>query len=188
MGSFSIWHWLIVFLFFGLPIWFAVRSAKRTTDPVNGPSSFGGWLLLLAIAEVMGLLKTLASVASSMETYAKYSAVEGGELVAVGEAALSFALVILQVVVIWFMFKKDRMFPRLFFYQWIAIPVAFVLDLALVSSVLGVSVNQLLKAEVVGPSVAAFIVTGLWVWYVSKSVRVRNTFSHQARVQHEIFS
>ncbi|RUV28381.1 DUF2569 family protein, partial [Mesorhizobium sp. M1A.T.Ca.IN.004.03.1.1] len=80
--------------------------------------------------EVMGLLKTLASGASSMETHAKYSAVEGGELVAVGEAALSFALVILQVVVIWFMFKKDRMFPRLFFYQWIAIPVAFVLDLA----------------------------------------------------------
>ncbi|MBP2445844.1 DUF2569 family protein [Rhizobium leguminosarum] len=188
MGSFSIWHWVIVFLFFGVPSWLAVRSAKRTTDPVNGPSGFGGWLLLLAIIEVVGLLGTLAEAANSMGTYARYSSVEGGQLVFVGEAVLSFALVVLQAVVVWFMLKKDRIFPRLFFYQWIAIPVAFLLDVALVSAVLGVGVDQFLTTEVVVPSVAMFIATGLWVWYVSKSVRVRNTFIHQTRVQRERFS
>lgn len=106
----------------------------------------------------------------------------------IGEAALNFALMALQVVVLWFMFKKDRIFPKLFFYQWIAIPVALVLDIAFVSTVLGVGVNQLLTAEIVAPSVFATIVTGLWVWYVSKSVRVRNTFIQQVRTRSEIFS
>ncbi|MBY5442305.1 DUF2569 family protein [Rhizobium leguminosarum] len=188
MGSFSLWHWVIVFLFFGVPIGLAVISARRKADPVNGPSGFGGWLLLLAIAEVLGLLRILAAVANSMKTYAENSSSGGSQLVLGGEAVLNLALVILQVVVVWFMFKKDRLFPRLFFYQWIAIPVAFVLDIALVSAVLGVGVNQLLTAEVVGPSVAAFIATGLWMWYVSKSVRVRNTFIHKARTRSEIFS
>lgn len=188
MGSFSVVHWVIVFLFFGVPIWLAVRSAKRTTDPVNGPSGFGGWLLLLAIAEIIGLLKTLAAVANSMETWAEYSSVDGGKVVIAGEAVITATLVILQVVVVWFMLKKDRLFPTLFFYQWIAIPVAFVLDIALVSAVLGVGVKQLLTAEIVSPSVAAFIVTGLWMWYVSKSVRVRNTFIDKARARSEIFS
>ena len=105
-----------------------------------------------------------------------------------GEAVITATLVILQVVVVWFMLKKDRLFPTLFFYQWIAIPVAFVLDIALVSAVLGVGVKQLLTAEIVSPSVAAFIVTGLWMWYVSKSVRVRNTFIDKARARSEIFS
>ncbi|WP_049735494.1 DUF2569 family protein [Rhizobium ecuadorense] len=188
MGSFSIWHWLIVFLFFGVPIYFAVRSARRTTDPVNGPSGFGGWLLLLAIAEVIGLLKILGAVAKSIENYAEYDGGGGGQLVFIGEAALNFALMAIQVVVIWFMFKKDRIFPKLFFYQWIAIPVALVLDIAFVSTVLGVGVNQLLTAEVVAPSVFSIIFTGLWVWYLSKSVRVRNTFIQQVRTRSEIFS
>jgi hypothetical protein len=188
MGTFSIWHWVIVLLFFGVPIWLAVRSARRTTDPVNGPSGFGGWLLLLAIGQILGLLKTMATVANSIQTWAEYSSVGGGKVVIGGEAVITFAFVILQVVVIWFMLKKHRLFPKLFFYQWIAIPVAFVLDVALVSAVLGVGVHQLLTPEVVSPSVAAFVVTGLWVWYVSKSVRVRNTFIHESRTRREIFS
>ncbi|MBY3220298.1 DUF2569 family protein [Rhizobium laguerreae] len=188
MGSFSIWHWVIVFLIFGVPVCLAVISAWRTTDPVNGPSGFGGWLLLLAIAEVLGLLRALANVANSIENYTEYNSIGGSQLVIVGEAVLSLALVMLQAVVVWFMFKKDRLFPRLFFYQWIAIAVAFVLDVALVSAVLGVGVSQFLTAEVVGPSVAAFIITGLWVWYVSKSLRVRNTFILKARTRREILS
>ncbi|MBX5045362.1 DUF2569 family protein [Rhizobium lentis] len=187
MGSFSIWHWVIVFLFFGVPIYFAVRTARRTTDPVNGPSGFGGWLLLLAIAEVVGLLKTLGAVANSIETYAEYNSA-GSQVVILGEAALNFAFMALQVVVIWFMFKKDRIFPKLFFFQWVAIPATFALDVVFVSAVLRVSVSQLMTAEVVAPSVTAFIVAGLWVWYVSKSVRVRNTFIHGARTRSEIFS
>ncbi|MEY9719277.1 hypothetical protein ABIA22_001767 [Sinorhizobium fredii] len=178
MGSVSIWHWIIVLLFIGVPVFILIRTARQKTDPITGPVGFGGWLLLLAIGQVLAPLRTLAETANGMEAYGQFQSVPGGQVVAIGEPALNFAFLALQVVVLWFMLKKNKLFPKLFFYQWLAIPFLVILDILLVSAALGVGVNQLLTEDLVVPSIAAFIGTGLWTLYVFKSVRVRNTFVH----------
>ena len=67
-------------------------------------------------------------------------------------------------------------FPQLFLCQWLAIPVVFILDTVWISTVLGVSVNQVLAGDALVAPIASFVVTGIWAAYVYKSVRVRNTF------------
>ncbi|WP_085025243.1 DUF2569 family protein [Ensifer aridi] len=175
MGSFSIWHWVIVLFFVGMIV-LIVRTGQKKVDPVKGPIGFGGWLMLLAIGQTLAPLRTLVETANGMEAYGEYESVPGGQLVATGEPALNFAFLALQVVVLWSMLKKNKSFPQLFLYQWIAIPVVVVLDILLVSAALGIGVNQLLTQDVVSPAIASFIGTGLWTLYVFKSVRVRNTF------------
>jgi hypothetical protein len=175
MASFSIWHWAIILLIIGVPV-IGLVTSKRTIGVADGPSGFGGWLMLLAIGQLLAPLRTLAGTMKSMDTYAQLNSVAGGHLVANGEMALNLASMGLQVAVVWLMFKKSRLFPRLFFYQWLSIPVVLVVDILLVSVVLKIGINELLTDTVVAPSLGAFLGTGLWMLYLSKSVRVRNTF------------
>jgi hypothetical protein len=94
--------------------------------------------------------------------------------------ALTVGYIALQFVVTIFMFRRSSLFPLLYFWQWIAFPIYFVLDGALIYAFLHTATDQLFGAEEIGWASAAFVVSGLWVWYVS--VRVRNTFGSKAEL------
>ncbi|MBZ9676950.1 hypothetical protein [Mesorhizobium sp. ES1-1] len=64
-------------------------------------------------------------------------------------------------------------------YQWLAIPLLFSLDTLWISSIMGVPVSQLIVGEALVTLLVSFMVTGLWVAYVYRSVRVRNTFTDE---------
>ncbi|TPK63876.1 MULTISPECIES: DUF2569 family protein [unclassified Mesorhizobium] len=176
MGTFSIWHWAIVLLIIGVPVFFAVRSAVK---PSQGPAAlvgFGGWLMLLAIGQVLSPLRTLADLANSAEGYRQLLPLPNGLLAVYSEVALNLAFLALQLVVLISMLRRSRRFPQLFLVQWIAIPVVFVLDTILISSTLGVPVSQILAGDALMTPILSFVFTGAWVAYVHKSVRVKNTF------------
>ncbi|WP_363222190.1 DUF2569 family protein [Mesorhizobium sp.] len=82
-----------------------------------------------------------------------------------------------QLIVLVSMLRRSRRFPQLFLLQWLAIPVVFILDTIWVASVLGVPVSLVLAGDALVAPIVSFVVTGLWVAYVYKSVRVRNTFT-----------
>ncbi|TPK56783.1 MULTISPECIES: DUF2569 family protein [unclassified Mesorhizobium] len=176
MGTFSIWHWAIVLLIIGVPVFFAVRSAVK---PSQGPAAlvgFGGWLMLLAIGQVLSPLRTLADLANSVEGYRQLLPLPNGLLAVYSEVALNLAFLALQLVVLISMLRRSRRFPQLFLFQWIAIPVVLVLDTILISSTLGVPVSQIFAGDALMTPVLSFILTGAWVAYVYKSVRVKNMF------------
>lgn len=75
MGSFSIWHWAIVLLLIGVPVFFALRSASKPSQNPSDLVGFGGWLMLLAIAQVLSPFRTLAELFSSSEGYKHLSLV-----------------------------------------------------------------------------------------------------------------
>jgi len=56
----------------------------------------------------------------------------------------------------------------------------FVLDAVWTSTVLGVSISRILAGDMMVTVIASFAATGIWVAYVYKSVRVRNTFDRAA--------
>ncbi|WP_263486389.1 DUF2569 family protein [Mesorhizobium sp. B261B1A] len=176
MRTFSIWHWAIVLLIIGVPVFLAVRSAVK---PSQGPAAligFGGWLMLLAIGQVLSPLRTLADLANSAEGYRQLMSLPNGLVAVYSEVALNLAFLALQLVVLISMLRRSRRFPQLFLVQWIAIPVVFLLDTILISSTLGVPVSQILAGDALATPVLSFILTGAWVAYVYKSVRVKNTF------------
>ncbi|RWD98376.1 DUF2569 family protein [Mesorhizobium sp.] len=176
MGAFSIWHWAIVLLIIGVPVFFAVRSATKPSQNPDSLVGFGGWLMLLAIGQALSPFRTLGELFSSSEGYQQLMPLANGPLAVCGEIVLLLAFAVLQVVVLFAMLRRSPSFKRLFLYQWIAIPVVFILDAVWTSTVLGVPMSQVLARDALVAPIASFVVTGIWVAYVYKSVRVRNTF------------
>jgi hypothetical protein len=177
MGAFSIWHWAIVLLLIGVPVFFAVRSAAKPSQNPESLVGIGGWLMLLAIGQTLSPLRTLADLANSAEGYQQLMTLSNGPLAVYGEVALNLAFLALQLVVLVSMLRRSHRFPQFFLLQWLAIPVVFVLDTIWIASVLGVPVNQVLAGDALVAPIASIVVTGIWVAYVYKSVRVRNTFT-----------
>ncbi|CAN7572063.1 DUF2569 family protein [Mesorhizobium sp. LjRoot246] len=177
MGAFSIWHWAIMLLLIGVPVFFAVRSAAKPSQNPEALVGFGGWLMLLAIGQTLSPLRTLAELGSSSDGYSQLMLVPNGPMVVYGEVALLLAFMVLQLVVLVAMLRRSPWFKQLFLIQWLAIPVVFILDAIWVSTALGVSVGQVVAGEALAAPIVSFVLTGLWVAYVYKSVRVRNTFT-----------
>ncbi|WP_214472490.1 DUF2569 family protein [Mesorhizobium sp. dw_380] len=177
MGTFSIWHWVIVLLLIGVPVFFAVRSAVKPSQNPEALVGFGGWLMLLAIGQALSPLRTLAEFGNSVEGYQQLIAVPNGTVAVYGEIALNLIFLALQLVVLVSMLRRSHRFPQLFLFQWFAIPAVFILDTLLVVSILGVPVNQVLAGDALVSPIASFVGTGIWAAYVYKSVRVRNTFT-----------
>ncbi|WP_245321836.1 DUF2569 family protein [Mesorhizobium sp. WSM1497] len=98
-------------------------------------------------------------------------------MVVYGEVALLLAFMVLQLVVLVAMLRRSLRFKQLFLIQWLAIPVAVILDAIWVSTAIGVSVRQVVTGEALATHIVSFVLIGLWVAYVYKSVRVRNTFT-----------
>ncbi|TGV77785.1 DUF2569 family protein, partial [Mesorhizobium sp. M00.F.Ca.ET.158.01.1.1] len=147
MGAFSIWHWVIVLLLIGVPVFFAVRSAAKPSQNPEALVGFGGWLMLLAIGQTLSPLRTLADFASSADGYQQLMILPNGSLAVYGEVALNLAFLALQLVVLVAMLRGSRRFPQLFLLQWLAIPVVFILDTIWIASILGVPVNQVLAGD-----------------------------------------
>ncbi|TIO10499.1 DUF2569 family protein [Mesorhizobium sp.] len=174
---FSFWHWAMVLLLIGVPVFFAVRSAIKPSQNPAGLVGFGGWLMLLAIGQALSPLRTLVALGSSSDGYQQLMTLPNGTLAVYGEVALLLAFAVFQVVVFVAMLRRSYRFKQLFLYQWFAIPVVFLLNTVWVSAVLGIPVSQVLAGNALIAPVVSFILTGIWVAYVYKSVRVRNTFT-----------
>ncbi|RUX30439.1 DUF2569 family protein [Mesorhizobium sp. M7A.F.Ca.US.011.01.1.1] len=177
MAAFSIWHWAIVLLLIGVPVFFAVRSATKPSQNPAALVGIGGWLMLLAIGQTLSPLRTLADFANSADGYQQLMTLPNGPLAVYGELALNLAFLALQLVVLVSMLRRSHRFPQLFLLQWLAIPVVFILDTIWVASVLGVPVSLVLAGDALVAPIASFVGTGIWAAYVHKSVRVRNTFT-----------
>jgi hypothetical protein len=94
MDTFSLWHWLIVAMVIGLPIWLIVRSRRKVA--AGGPQvtsqlvGIGGWLGLLAFGLCVSLLRNIVEFLNGMSDF---SAGWSTNPAARGPLALVFALV-----------------------------------------------------------------------------------------------
>jgi hypothetical protein len=162
----------------GGPIALFVITAKATNQPAVGPVGFGGWLLLLAILQTFAPLRTLASISDSADGYRQLlsSSVPNGSLMVYLEIGLLGCFTAFQIAVTVTMFQRRRSFPKLFFYQWITGMGAILLDWVLVSVLLDLPLDQVVGAGSLGQAIGGSIAAGIWVWYVTQSKRVQNTF------------
>ena len=178
MGTFSVWHWLIVILFVGVPIWLLVRyfRQRRTAQPSTQPiAGIGGWLALLGFGLCVGLLRSIVELIVGWSDYISgfQNPAAYVPLVAMGLATL--ALVIVQLWTIVAFFQKQRAFKTAFLILW-AMFVLVPLVTLLLLTVPGVQFEMIWPGGEFGRTIGASIGMGLWYWYVCVSERVKNTF------------
>jgi hypothetical protein len=183
MQAASIWQLLVAAAIMAALVWLVrkgTRKSKGDVQPgVMGPSGIGGWLTLVAIGTVLSPIRTLSVLANELDGYTKLKAaysipnIETAETV---EFVLILALVMFQVLVAIMFFQKKRYFPFWYFWQWVATLCVSLAVIVLPPVIVGAPWQAGFTPEALGPLIAVLLVGAIWVTYVFRSVRVRNTF------------
>ncbi len=159
-----------------------MQSSKSAADDppgAAGPSGIGGWLVLLAIGAILSPIRTLIVLQNEVDAYSKLKAaytipnIETAETV---EIVLILALAVFQAIVAVMLFQKKRYFPFWYLWQWVATLFVSLAVLILPPVIVGASWQAGFTPEALGALIAILLVGAIWVTYVFRSVRVRNTF------------
>jgi Protein of unknown function (DUF2569)/GYF domain 2 len=141
-----------------------------------------GWLVVVAIGQVLGLLKSLVSLG-------QYYSTMNGQLwkrfpeAFWGEAAMNVVSVGVILYTIVLFFRRSRLFPRFFIFQMIGFIFLPLIDLFWVASMIALVTNApvskylLLEERDIGAVAASVLAAAIWIPYILCSRRVANTFT-----------
>ena len=153
--------------------WLERRKPGFTKDQISG---FRGWLLLVVIGQCLNPVWTLMTLAGQIDGYKALSSMPGGIVAVAGEVFLDVAVAALQIYVLVAMFRRSASFPKLYRYQWLAMIASQIIDWFWVVALMGIPLTKVAGFAQISGLVIVTFGMGIWVWYVSVSRRVRNTF------------
>jgi hypothetical protein len=171
----------------------AQRTEEKTRDDLKGVQwspgekstlkGIGGWLILFAIGQVVGPLKSLVSFLEYLQTIDR-SMIERFPVTFIGEGLINvfFLLFVFWTAVAFF--RTSKWFPRMFAWEVLLSVLLLPIDALWVATTLSMASGQsmsailkeVLKEPELAQSIAMAIGGGLWVSYLFKSKRVANTF------------
>ena len=184
MGSFSIWHWLIIVIFIGA-IYGIYRFAKRTppaSSSASGPIGVGGWLLLLVaglmfLGPLMGAGRINADIMSAESQYPNLLTVPAWGTFK-SATWWSFLVVCCLSFYAGLGLAKGRdisVVKRAKILLWVIGPVASIVMGLLIPLVVFGKIES--DPQFLGALVASVIVSAIWTAYLSKSRRVKATYA-----------
>lgn len=147
------------------------------------PSGIGGWLILIAIGQILGGLRLLASLAQYYRSIDSQLWRDYPFALSV-EAVLNLLLLAIMVVTTVFFFTKSHQFPTFFIMQYVASILLYPLDLGVVALAINAQtgqpisfiLEQMINPKEVGQWLALPISAAIWIPYILRSKRVANTF------------
>lgn len=156
-----------------------------TPTPVVDPklSGIGGWLILVAIGQVLGPLRFIVSMIqyySSLDT----ALLRRIPVAMLGEGLMNVALGLLYGYTAFLFFSTSKRFPRFFIYQFAAAILILPVNAAWVALVVSLEtgapawslLENAFEPREVAQTVVAVIAACIWIPYILKSRRVANTF------------
>jgi hypothetical protein len=145
-------------------------------------TGIGGWLILVALAQIFGPLKLLA-------TAAPYYATMDGSLLQkfpvtfIGEAMINAFLIVFFIYVTITFFRRSKQFPRLFIIQSIVTVLILPMSVAWVTLTFMLytglpfeAFKQEFSTKELAQTLATSIAAALCITYTVRSKRVANTF------------
>lgn len=136
----------------------------------------GGWLSLVGIGQVLGPIRLLVSLGSYYASRQTQAAFAQAPLALGGELALNIACFVFVIFCAYAFFARKRYFPLLFVLEVASGPALVALDALWVSATTSVALSAALDADDMLTSILISIPGALWIIYMYKSSRVRNTF------------
>lgn len=179
MGAFSVWHWAIALVVVGIPVWILIRALRERRSSPSGSAlvGIGGWLAFLAFGLCVGLLRNIVDFIGGFSDYLSgfQNPDAHVQLVLVGLVTVVHMVVNLLAIVA--LFQKRRVLRPLYLILWglsVLVPASALLML----TVPGVTPEMLFTGPEVARGIAGVVAMGLWYWYLSVSVRVKNTLTN----------
>jgi hypothetical protein len=142
-----------------------------------GPKGLGGWLILMILNQARAFYSAGQTIFENVRLLDRLPQGKAMDLVYAELLLVSavFALVAWTTIAL---FRTKRNFPNLWKATSVATILFAIVDTAMVSLVLGLSIERVMDAEATVRFVGLLIWTCIWWLYLDKSVRVKNTFTN----------
>lgn len=172
-----------------------VRSPERALaadgpTTAKEPRGIGGWLLVVAFGQGLGLLVALVALGRMFFDPDTLKGFEQFPLASYGELAVNLASALLATTTAILFLRKSRYFPRFFICGLVAafaLPALSLVWSALtLSAQLGEPIRTFLELEPqeIAQFMSTVVAALIWIPYTLKSKRVRNTFGGQDDPRH----
>ena len=194
MQAFSILHWLIFvipFLLLAGAIFLFARAIgnrkpkeRSAVTPSDGPSGFGGWLILLAIGVVLAPLYMIIRLIKDDFDGTDTAFWKEFWFALDGDKGIHIAILLLQVLAIILMIRRSKLFKSVYIWTGVClvlfIPVQYVWMAGAVTWHEGTSFPHFLERTITPDTISDWIrmtiPSVIWMLYVIRSRRVANTF------------
>lgn len=137
----------------------------------------GGWLILLAISQVLGVAACLATMIVNFSNLPDDTA-SLMPLTMIGAVAIEGLLLLFLIYTAFLFFSKSRRFPVTFIASCIAGLIEPLVLAVWVAVTTGVDTLTHVTSSMTVHYLASVVGCIVWIAYVVRSVRVRNTFVH----------
>jgi len=164
----------------------SASSSATATSPASQLKGLGGWLIFVGIGLIIGSIKVLASVISIYKPFMNTDLLEkvtnansatyipNFALLFYAEIIVNSFILILCAYLIYLFFGKNKKFPKYYIFITLFVILTIPVDAYLTSIVL--PDEKMLDKDTVKSFFQSLFAGAIWIPYMLKSVRVRNTF------------
>ena len=158
-------------------------DTQTTTNELEG---IKGWLILVGIGIVIAPLRLTVSISEAFKplfengTWEKLTTVGSDsylpffQALIVAEGIFNACLMLGSIYLIYLFITKSKYFPKLFIAIGVVSIIGIIIDSYLVTLVIASA--ELFEAETVKELTKTMVGYGIWIPYMLKSERVKNTF------------
>jgi len=182
VGWFSIWHWVLAFLFVVVPLSYiavgvAILARRKPTDP--GQSGLGGWMLGVVALQLLLPIPFILGIGDLWRSYEDVKGTLHGPLSVGGQMGINAAALVLVLITLVNLLRRSKHFPALYATQWGVLFLLPAIQFLWEAWALDIEYRQLARFYHFGTVLGALLVAvvgGGAVWYVGSSRRSKNTF------------
>jgi len=147
---------------------------EKDEDPE--PSGIGGWLILVMLSQILAPVITIGFFWRDSLYYSRILDMPGGTVAACGGVFLNIFVLAIQITTLVLMYRTSRLFPHWFTFQGCVMAVHAVAYWLFLSWSLNIQFDRLVEPEDAKAAYSVIVSVVIWIIYIHRSVRVRNTF------------
>ena len=164
----------------------SANNSSSSTTSASQLKGLGGWLIFVGIGLIFGTIKVLASVVSIYKPFMNTDLLENVTnvnsaayipnfaLLFYAELIVNLFIILLCIYLIYLFFRKNKKFPKYYIFITLFVILTIPVDAYLTSVIL--PDEKMLDKDTIKSFFQSLFAGAIWIPYMLKSVRVRNTF------------